>query len=94
MTNTLPIFLEGYDPFSALEEWKAGAVPTCNVRLHWSVDSTPLASRAKGSAVFQCHLSWSLNGQCAALDRFALTVAEAVWLVLEEYRRMYRPIRG
>jgi hypothetical protein len=80
MSNKLPIFLEGYDWFAALESWRAELKDT--ERRHWTL--------APYSLSFRVSLTWNMNGQCAALDHCSPTVQEATHVVLQEFRRLER----
>lgn len=75
----IPIFLEGYDLFGNLKAWKSSGTP--DERRAWEVKSW-------NKNIIMCRLTWSLKGQCAGIDKAAGSAQEAVWLAIEEFKRV------
>jgi hypothetical protein len=76
----IPIFLEGYDPFGPLHNWKVTESGYATNR------SWELRSFSMGTVL--CRLNWSTRGQLASLEKAAMSAQEAVWLALGEFYRL------
>lgn len=84
--SNMPVFLVGYPVFSKLKDWKDRSTAYATNR-SWQIKSY---SDYKVS----CTLNWSLKGQVAGLDRYALSPEEAVWSCLEEFTRLENMFQG
>lgn len=84
-----PKHLEEYDLFAALKRWKDKA-STTDTRRSWELRS--YGKTALKNDLFYCRVSWSLDGQVAALDRVATSPEEAVSLVLAAFVECRREV--
>lgn len=75
---SLPIFLETYQPFENLAEWRRAWHPLAQAR-NWELQSF-------GSGFVLCRLRWN-KGEIEAVkvERVATDAREAVFKVLEEF---------
>lgn len=80
MKTEIPIFLENYDWFEKIQEWKQTTSDYAE-RRSWSL-------RSYGKSGVCCRLEWILNEQMASFERAGLSPQEAVYRNLEEFHNL------